>query len=162
MLELVAVIALISLCTGFMLPTYLTESKYQQVSEAVARGQQIAAIVEFGRSMGAIGLFSGSLNEFVSDPQNKVDELMPRLKDNYDLFDVPAGSLYNIDVSKYGAVVSFELSGDEFTDYRFPSVRTQRIGATEDDPVKTVWTMGPSLVSDINLAYGINQYINEN
>ena len=160
LVELVTVVALISLFSAFALPTFFSERQYQQVADAVRKARQIATSIDHGRAIGVVQPFDGRLSEFISEADNQVGDFMAVIEDPFEVQGYTAQELFSVTVNTYSTQVSFGLSGSEYHTFNYPSaVRT--IEVDEDTGISTVfWTVGPSVGSGLNVAYGVNHYIN--
>ncbi|HAU13605.1 MAG TPA: hypothetical protein DCS92_07855 [Gammaproteobacteria bacterium] len=160
LVEMVTVVALISLFSAFALPTFFSERQYQEVADAVRKAQQIATSIDYGRAMGVVEPFEGSLAAFIADADNQVEDYMVVITDPFEFQGYTAQELFFVTVNSYSTQLSFGLSGDEFQDFNFPS-SVRSVEVDEDTGISTVtWTVGPSVGSALNIAYGVNHYIN--
>ena len=81
---MVTVVALISLFSAFALPTFFSERQYQEVADAVRKAQQIATSIDYGRAMGVVEPFEGSLAAFIADADNQVEDYMVVITDPFE------------------------------------------------------------------------------
>jgi type II secretory pathway pseudopilin PulG len=160
--EILMVVFLVALVILMLLPTINSERHYQDVGRAMYKAQQLASEIEYARSIGVVGLYSGGLDNFVNYYGAVIDQYMPGVSDNHPVAGVLPRDLYQIEVGNYSVLVSFSFDGAEYADFNFPSsVKTSKLIHQQGSQVRRVtWTVAPSAGNGLQIAYSENQYIN--